>query len=477
MTARLVELRRPTLGFRESPDGLRASVAFTWRRRTIGQAIGAAAAHIALGERAFGDAVRQLAAVAPGPVAAVPRPRIPVVAITGTNGKTTVTRLVIHIAQSAGLRVGATTSDGIVIRGDVVERGDWTGYGGAGRVLAEPQLDLAVLETARGGILLRGIGYTRNDVSVVTNISADHLGLQGIDTLDELADVKASLVRLTRRDGWAVLNADDARVWEMRREARARVYAFSLDQASPHADATLERGGRAAVLDDEWLVLRAPGRAPHRLARAADVPITLAGAASHNVANALAAAAAADAVGIDRDAIAVALRAFTPDADHNPGRLNLYRLDGRTVVIDFAHNEAGLRTLIDVCRRLSGGGRVCLGLGTAGDRSDEILVEMGATAARGAHRVVIAEKPHYLRGRDRDSMKRLFRAGAADAGMEAAEIADYPSELDALRALVADARPGDVVALMCHAEREEVAAWLSSSGATRIDAREVLAGR
>ncbi|MFN2483883.1 MAG: Mur ligase family protein, partial [Candidatus Limnocylindria bacterium] len=468
-------LPRPALAFRDSADGLRATVAFPWRRRAIAQSIGAASAHVALGERRWEDAIRQVAAVAPGPLASVPRPRVPVVAITGTNGKTTVTRLVAHIAAGAGLRVGATTSDGIYLRGELVERGDWTGFGGAGRVLGDREIDLAVLETARGGILLRGIGYARNDVSVVTNISADHLGLQGIDTLDELADVKAALVRLTRRDGWAVLNADDPRVWEMRHQTRARLYAFSVAGVSPEADAAVEDGGRAAVVVDGSITLRERGRAPHRLAELAGVPVTLAGLSTYNVSNALAAAAAADAVGLDRDAIGSGLRSFEQDAEHNPGRLNLYRLEGRTVVIDFAHNEAGLRGLLEVCRGLAGAAKVWLGLGTAGDRSDEILRSMGVVAGTRADRVAIAEKPHYLRGRDRESMKRLFREGLAQAGIETRAVADYPSELETLQALVAAAAPGDVVTVMCHAERDDVARWLEASGAARIGARDVVA--
>ena len=197
-------------------------------------------------------------------------------AITGTNGKSTTTRLIAHIATAAGMRVGMTNSDGIYLGGELVEAGDWTGFGGAGRVLAEPHLDLAVLETARGGILLRGIGYSANDVAVVTNVSADHLGLQGIDTLDELADVKGAVARITKRTGWAVLNADDPRAWQMRRETRARWYPFSLDPANPAIELALDKRGRAAVLERGWLVLQGAGRRPQRLARAAELPVTFA---------------------------------------------------------------------------------------------------------------------------------------------------------------------------------------------------------
>src|SRR3972149_641925 len=216
--------------------------------------------------------------------APAPRPRGP--------APPTTPRLIAHIAAQAGRRVGMTNSDGIYLRGELVEAGDWTGFGGAARVLSEPGIDLAVLETARGGIPLRGGGYARNDVSVVTNVSADHLGLQGIDAVEELAEVKGAVPRITRRGGWAVLNAEDPLVWAMRRESRARRYAFSLDPQAPGVEAALDRGGRAAVLQRGWLVLLAPDRAPIRLARAADVPVTFGGLSRYNIANALAAAAA-----------------------------------------------------------------------------------------------------------------------------------------------------------------------------------------
>ena len=197
-----------------------------------------------------------------------------------------------------------TNSDGIYVRGELVEAGDWSGFGGAGRVLAEPGLDLAVLETARGGILLRGIGYAANDVSVVTNVSADHLGLQGIDTVDELAEVKGAIVRITKRDGWAVLNADDDRAWAMRRLTRANIYVFSMEPRSDRVERVLERGGRAAVLATASLVLRAAGRRARRLAPADELPVTVAGLSRYNIANALAASAACDALGLSAPRIA-----------------------------------------------------------------------------------------------------------------------------------------------------------------------------
>ena len=470
-----LDLPAPRLTLRESVDHLRAAVAYPWRRRAIAQAIGGAATRITLGNSSPRREVRALRAVALGPRVHLPTPRIPIVAVTGTNGKSTTTRLIAHIASAAGLRVGMTNSDGIYVRDRLVEAGDWTGFGGASRILAEPGLQLAVLETARGGILLRGIGYSANDVSVVTNVSADHLGLQGIDTVDELAEVKGAIVRITRRGGWAVLNADDPLVWAMRRQTRAGWYPFSMDPDSPAIEQALDRGGRAAVVRDGSLVLLGAGRRKRRLPPIAELPVTFGGLAAYNVANALAAAAACDALGLSSGRIAAGLRSFTLDTGANPGRLNLYERRKLLVLIDFAHNEAGLKGLLEVARQLVArpqaaagskagrrSGKVRLAVGTAGDRTDEILHNLGRLAGAGADDVVICEKHHYLRGREIGEMNSILRAGAAEGGHKG-KVESYPSEMTALQALLRRARPGDVVAVMTHVERAEIADWLASS--------------
>ena len=463
-----LDLPEPRLTTRPSVDGLRVAIAFAWRRRTISQAIAAAAGRLALGRSTLRRELAGLRATAHGPLSHLPRPRIPIVAVTGTNGKSTTTRLIAHIASQAGLKVGMTNSDGIFVRGELIEAGDWTGFGGAGCVLAEPGLDLAVLETARGGILLRGVGYAANDVSVVTNLSADHLGLQGIDTVDELAEVKGVVVRMTKRGGWTVLNADDDRAWAMRRLTRANVYVFSMEQRSDRVQRVLDRGGRAALLESEGLVLRAAGRRPRRLAPAVDLPVTVAGLSRHNIANALAASAACDALGIGAARIARGLRSFAQDAADNPGRLNMYERRGVFAVVDFAHNEAGLAGLLDVARAVAGRHRVRLAFGTAGDRTDEILHALGALAG-GADDLVIAEKRHYLRGRDLDEMNELLRAGARDGGYTG-EIEAQPNEVAALQAILSRAKRGDVCAVMSHAERGEVFEWLATEGFEAVEA-------
>ena len=460
-------LREPRLARRESVDGLRSAIAYPWRRRTISQSIGASASRLALGRSSSKREIAGLRATALGPLSHLPRPRIPIVAVTGTNGKSTTTRLIAHVCATAGRQVGMTNSDGIYVRGELVEAGDWTGFGGAARILSEHGLDVAILETARGGILLRGIGYASNDVSVVTNVSADHLGLQGIDTVDELADVKSTIVRITKRDGWAVLNADDPRAWAMRRATRAKVYAFSLEGRTAEVRRALRHGGRAATLENGWIVLHGATKRPRRLLEAADLPVTFAGLSVHNIANALAGAAACDALGLTTRQIKAGLRTFAVDRSANPGRLNLFERKGVFALVDFAHNEAGLSGLLDVAGAVAGRHRVRLGYGTAGDRTDEILHNLGVLAAA-ADDLVIAEKRHYLRGRDLEEMNAILRDGAREGGFSG-EIEAYPTELSAMQALIARARPGDVCAVMAHVERKELFEWLESDGFEPVD--------
>ena len=264
--------------------------------------------------------------------------------MTGTNGKTTTSRMVAHIGRTAGKHVGWSNTDGIYVDGVMVEEGDYSGPSGAGRVLGLPGVELAVTETARGGILLKGIGLVRNDVSVVTNVTADHLGQQGIDTVDQLAEVKSVVPRITRRSGWAVLNAEDPRVYAMRGIIKARPWVFSREPDSPGVRETLSDGGRATVVIDGWVSVLRPNADPDPLVELLDVPMTLAGLSRFNVENTLAAASAALAIGIPRAMVIEGLRTFRPDAEHNPGRMNFFTMPGGvSVVMDLAHNEAGPR--------------------------------------------------------------------------------------------------------------------------------------
>jgi len=353
-----------------------------------------------------------------------------------------------------------------------VEPGDYSGPSGAQQVLLAPGVQLGVLETARGGLLLRGMGVVANDVSVVTNVSADHLGLHGIDTVDQLAEVKAIVTQVTRRSGWTVLNGDDPRVLAMRAGSPGQPFVVSLDPDSPALREALNAGGRGITVLDGDIAVLSSGADPDRLVPVVDVPVTLSGLSEHNVANALAATAAALGLGLGRKAVVEGLRTFRPDPTLNPGRMNLYTVpvDGgtATVVIDLAHNEAGLDALLRVGGGLRlPGARLLLGLGTAGDRTDEILLALGAMAAKSADRLAVVHKERYLRGRTIEDLEAWLRRGAASVGVT--DLPTFANELAGLQGLLAEAGPGDVVAVMVHADRADLEAWIRSAEGTSDD--------
>jgi cyanophycin synthetase len=448
-------------------------VAYPWRHRDRAQEMGRAVADVLDAipgedvEDAVGHAAERVMASPEGEPPHTIVPTIPVVAVTGTNGKTTTSRMIAHIARTAGKVVGWSNTDGIYLDGELVEAGDYSGPSGAGRVLGLPGVEFAVTETARGGILLKGIGLTRNDVSVVTNVSADHLGLHGIDTLDQLAEVKAVVPHITRRRGWAVLNGDDPRVYAMRNAVRASPWVFSRDPNSPAIREVLDAGGRATTVIDGWVSVLRPRHDPDPLVELTDVPMTLAGLSRFNVENTLAAASAALAAGIPRKKVVEGLESFRPDPEHNPGRMNIFSVpvvDGDvSVVIDLAHNEAGLEALLEIMAGIRApGARLLLGLGAVGDRTDDLIVRLGEIGAMGADVVAIGHKERYLRGRTVDELEGLLRDGAERVGVT--DVAAYPTEVDCLAALVAQARAGDVVGLMCHAQRQEAYDWIAEHG-------------
>jgi cyanophycin synthetase len=458
-------------------------VAYPWRNAGRAEALAYGLVRVldtvADGPQAVSEMITvEGATIAAAPLGAAPEliePQIPVVAITGTNGKTTTARMIGYVAQRAGKLVGWSSTDGIYIDGQLVEAGDFSGPSGAGRVLRHPGVQLAVTETARGGILRRGVGVAYNDVSVVTNISADHLGLGGIDTLDQLAEVKAVVTKITKPAGWCVLNADDPRTFAMRLGTKARIWVFSRDPDSPSGRSVLSEGGRATTLLDGWICVLRPGADPLPVVDVADVPMTLVGLSAVNVENVLAVTSASLALGFSLQQVADGLRSFDPN-EYNPGRMNIWSIpipDGAaSVVIDLAHNEAGLQALLEIMNGLRpAGGRLLLGVGTAGDRGDEVFVRLGEIAALGTDVIEIVHKQRYLRGRSMDQINELIKQGAAHAGMEIQ--AAHDSELGGLVSLVGQARNRDVVAIMTHQDRELLDQWLLDHGASR-DSPEVL---
>ena len=410
--------------------------------------------------------------------------RVPIVSISGTNGKSTVTRLITHILLRAGRRVGTTTSDGVLVDERMVDPGDWTGPAGAHRILGRRDVDVAVLETARGGIVLRGMGYESNDASVLTNVSSDHLDLQGIHTLPELAEVKSTVCRITKPDGWVVLNADDPLVAAVARRVKANVALFTLlGDESAVVRRHRSRGGRAYVVRD-GVIFEANGDEETRIAKVTLVPITIGGLARHNVANVLAAAGGSRGLGASIAQVREGLVDFAPSAEHSPGRLNLFRLGAKVVIVDFAHNEAGIGAVLDVAQGIAGGaaGRtapITAIIGTAGDRPDDTLRGIGRIAGERAQRVAIKQTLTYLRGRTAEAVVGELMAGVVAAGVDARDVPIYGSETEALGSElkgVAGAGPGGgrpdaprVIVLMCHEDRDGVFELLKGLGARPVD--------
>jgi cyanophycin synthetase len=403
--------------------------------------------------------------------------RIPILAVTGTNGKTTTVRMIAHIMKLMGRRVGMTSTDGIVVDGRLIKKGDMSGPKSAQMVLQNPTVDTAVFEVARGGILREGLGYDRNDVAVVTNVAGDHLGLGGIDTLGQLANVKGVIVEAVPRSGSAVLNADDNHVYRMGRHCAGRVVLFSMakqkgEDGYDRVDGHTSRGNAAFCLEDtpqgELMVLKhGPRKMPVLYTHL--MPGTFGGRARMNVANALAAAAAAWASGAHLHDIRQGLRTFTTSFFQAPGRLNLVEVAGTRVVIDYCHNVDGMRQLSDFVNRMmvepqtragvlgSGGGKAmpdqragrAIGvIGIPGDRRDLDQREYGALAGTAFDEIIIREDKN-LRGRQpgetaanvAEGIRVARSEGAARTG-KVEKILDEPS---AVRAALRRALPGDLV--------------------------------
>jgi cyanophycin synthetase len=389
---------------------------------------------------------------------------IPIALVTGSNGKTTVVRLLAAILKASGKRTGYSSTEGVMIDGHEIDGGDFSGPAGARLVLRDISVEAAVLETARGGILRRGLATERADVAVITNISADHFGEYGIDNLDDLADVKLTVVRTLGTTGTLVLNADDPVLLARASSQKCKVALFAYDDSHPSLVAHRRAGGTTCGVDNGQLMLSHQNeKIP--LGATAEMPLTINGAAIYNVANISAAVLAATALDIAPRIISAELMRFGSERTDNPGRLERWNISGVTVVIDYAHNPSGLSLLMaaSLAERKNNQGRVGLLLGQAGNRGDDAISQLAEVAASyKPDLVVIKELSSMLRGRAVGEVPALLQTALVAKGFPAMNIVIEADEVDAARRLLEWAQPNDIVIMPIHqqAARAELVALL-----------------
>ncbi|HYF30491.1 MAG TPA: cyanophycin synthetase [Chitinophagaceae bacterium] len=357
------------------------------------------------------------------------RSRIPIVAVTGTNGKTTTTRLVAHLAKQAGHTVGYTTTDGIYIQGQAIYYGDCSGPSSAEAVLRDPIVDFAVLECARGGILRSGLGFDKCDISIITNVTDDHLGLNDINTLEELAKVKSVVARSTSRDGYAILNADDDLVYAMRKEVDCSVALFSVQENSERIQAHCDEGGWAAIVEKGYFTL-CKGEWRIRIAKVKEVPLTLDGRATCMISNILPAILAASIRGFEAKTIRKALQSFVPGPQLTPGRMNIFHFRCFDLMIDYAHNTDGFAQAGKFMEKVEASSKIGI-VGCPGDRRDEDIINMGYHAAAMFDTIIIRHDKDP-RGRTNEEITQLIRKGIDKTGKKP-EIIVISDEWDAIR--------------------------------------------
>lgn len=375
--------------------------------------------------------------------------RVPILAVTGTNGKTTTCRMIAHIFKMHGKRVGLTTTDGIYIDGVQILKGDMSGPRSAGMVLQNPTVEVAVLETARGGILREGLGFDRCEVAVVTNIASDHLGKSGINSLKDLTRVKAVVPRSVFRDGYSVLNADDPRCLSIRRVARGELILFSTDDTNEHVLEHVRSRGIAVVLRETIngeVIYILEGRRETEVLDVSHIPATFEGRARANVKNALAAVAASYAMNIGVETIRTGLRSFTTSFYQTPGRLNVVDAGGFRIIVDYCHNAAGMEELTEFVQRL-GPKRARVVIGSPGDRRNEDIETFGKIASTTFDEFIVRED-HNLRGRRPGEVASLLRQALLDNGIDQAKITIIPDEIQATWTALTTAQGEDLVVIL-----------------------------
>jgi cyanophycin synthetase len=369
--------------------------------------------------------------------------RIPIIAITGTNGKTTTTRLIAHIATMKGFKVGYTTSDGVYIQNQLLMKGDCTGPASAEFVLKDPTVNFAVLETARGGLLRAGLGFKRCDVGIVTNVAADHLGLKGVHTIEQLAKAKGVIPETVLPDGYAILNADDDLVYDMRKNIESHLALFSMDENNPHILAMQKLDGLCAIYENGYVTI-CKGEWKMRVMKAINIPLTYGGRAKFMIQNVLPAVLAAYVRGFTLNDIKIGLETFIPSPSQTPGRLNLFEFKDFTILLDYAHNPAGMTALKQFTDNIEATKKVAIIAGI-GDRRVQDNNEMGSIAATMADEIIIRQDKR-LRGKTEAELIKMLDDGIKmqDPNKKTTII---PSERDAILHAVKTAEKGSLIIL------------------------------
>jgi cyanophycin synthetase len=369
--------------------------------------------------------------------------RIPIIAISGTNGKTTTTRLIAHMAKMKGYKVGYTTSDGVYIQNRLLMEGDCTGPASAEFVLRDPTVNFAVLESARGGLLRAGLGFKKCDIGIVTNVSADHLGLKGIHTIGQLAKVKAVIPETVSPEGTAILNADDDLVYAMRKNVECNVALFSLDENNPHIKAMQKRGGISAIYENGYITI-CRGEWKIRVIKAVNVPLTFGGKATFMIQNVLPAVITAYLRGFSIEDMKMSLETFIPSATQTPGRLNLFKFKNFQILVDYAHNPSGMRALKQFVNNLEASVKVGIIAGI-GDRREEDNNEMGSIAAEMFDEIIIRQDKQ-LRGKTEEELIKMLKDGIAKEDPNK-KVTVIRSEREAILYAVKNAKKGALIVL------------------------------
>lgn len=368
---------------------------------------------------------------------------IPIVAVTGTNGKTTTTRLIAHLFKIKGFKVGYTTTDGIYIQNRLLVKGDCTGPQSAEFVLRDPTVNFAVLESARGGLLRAGLGFSQCDVGIVTNVAEDHLGLKGIHTIEQLAKVKAVIPESVAPDGYAILNADDEIVYNMKSNLKCNVALFSMNENNARIKKHAKRGGISAIYENGYITI-CKGEWKLRITKAVNVPLTMGGKAIFMIQNILPAVISAFVQNIKIEDISVGLESFIPSPSQTPGRLNFFEFKNFNLLLDYAHNPAGLRALQKLVERMDGKPKVGIIAGI-GDRRREDNVEIGRIAAEMFDEIIIRQDKN-LRGKTESELIGLLEEGVKLV-IPKKPILIIPSEREAINHALKSAKKGSLIVL------------------------------